>query len=76
MTIAVNSFGFTGTLGSKNEEDLELIRKYTPLGILTALCVPMDGKVPYIEEIEQEQKEKVAEEKKEVAEEKKEDDIF
>lgn len=34
MTITVNSLGFAGTHAVKREEDLQLIGKYSPIGIL------------------------------------------
>ena len=33
-TVTVNSLGFAGTHAVKREEDLEIIRKYSPIGIL------------------------------------------
>jgi ATP adenylyltransferase/5',5'''-P-1,P-4-tetraphosphate phosphorylase II len=33
-TVTVNSLGFAGTHAVKREEDLEIIQKYTPIGIL------------------------------------------
>lgn len=34
-TVTVNSLGFAGTLAVKREEDIELIKTYGPLGILS-----------------------------------------
>ena len=39
MTVTANSMAFVGSLAVKREEDLELINKYTPIGILEKLCV-------------------------------------
>lgn len=41
-TVTVNSLGFAGTHAVKRPEDLELIRKYSPIGILEKLSVPVD----------------------------------
>jgi ATP adenylyltransferase/5',5'''-P-1,P-4-tetraphosphate phosphorylase II len=38
-TVTVNSFGFVGTLAVKREEDLEIIKKYSPIGILEKVSV-------------------------------------
>ena len=34
-TVTVNALGFAGTLAVKREEDIELIKTYGPLGILS-----------------------------------------
>ena len=41
-TVTVNSLGFAGTHAVKRPEDLDLIRKYSPIGILEKLSVPVD----------------------------------
>ena len=41
MTVTVNSLGFAGTHAVKREEDLQLIAKYSPIGILEKICVPI-----------------------------------
>lgn len=33
-TVTVNSLGFAGTHAVKREEDLEIVKKYSPIGIL------------------------------------------
>ena len=42
MTVTLNSLGFAGTLAVKREEDLKLIQKYSPLGILERVSVPVE----------------------------------
>ena len=41
-TVTVNSLGFAGTHAVKREEDLDLIKKYGPLGILELVSVPTE----------------------------------
>lgn len=41
-TVTVNSVGFCGSHAVKREEDLELINKHSPLGILELVSVPVD----------------------------------
>ena len=43
MTVTVNSLGFAGTHAVKREEDLELIRECSPIGILDKVSVPTDN---------------------------------
>jgi ATP adenylyltransferase/5',5'''-P-1,P-4-tetraphosphate phosphorylase II len=40
-TVTVNSLGFAGTHAVKREEDLELIIKYSSIGILELVSVPV-----------------------------------
>ena len=40
-TVTVNSLGFAGTHAVKREEDLELINKYSPIGILDKVSMPV-----------------------------------
>lgn len=42
MTVTVNSLGFAGTHAVKRQEDLELINKYSPIGILEKVSMPVD----------------------------------
>ena len=41
-TVTVNSLGFAGTHAVKREEDLEIIRKYSPVGILEQVSIPSE----------------------------------
>ena len=43
-TVTVNSLGFAGTHAVKREDDLELIHKYSPLGILELVSTPVDDR--------------------------------
>lgn len=40
MTVTVNSLGFIGTHAVKRQEDLGLIAKYSPIGILEKVSTP------------------------------------
>ena len=40
MTVTVNSLGFIGTHAVKRQEDLGLITKYSPIGILEKVSTP------------------------------------
>ena len=40
-TVTVNSLGFAGTHAVKREEDLELINKHSPIGILEKVSMPV-----------------------------------
>mmetsp|Transcript_17969 Transcript_17969/g.30572 ORF Transcript_17969/g.30572 Transcript_17969/m.30572 type:complete len:94 (+) Transcript_17969:708-989(+) len=42
-TVTVNSLGFAGTLAVKREEDLELLNKYSPIGILDLVSMPFQN---------------------------------
>ena len=44
-TVTVNSLGFAGTHAVKREEDLELINKYSPIGILEKVSTPVANAV-------------------------------
>jgi ATP adenylyltransferase len=41
-TVTVNSLGFAGTHAVKREEDLDVIKKYGPIGILELVSVPAE----------------------------------
>jgi ATP adenylyltransferase len=41
-TVTVNSLGFAGTHAVKREEDLEIIRNYSPIGILEQVSIPIE----------------------------------
>lgn len=41
-TVTVNSLGFAGTHAVKRLEDLDLISKYSPIGILEIISIPVD----------------------------------
>ena len=41
-TVTVNSLGFAGTHAVKREEDLELVNKYGPIGILDKVSLSVD----------------------------------
>ena len=40
LKVTCNSLGFAGTHAVKREEDLELIRKFSPIGILEKIYTP------------------------------------
>jgi ATP adenylyltransferase/5',5'''-P-1,P-4-tetraphosphate phosphorylase II len=40
-TVTVNSLGFAGTHAVKRDEDLEVIKKYSPVGILELVSLPV-----------------------------------
>ena len=41
-TVTVNSLGFAGTHAVKREEDLLLLNKYSPIGILELVSTPVE----------------------------------
>ena len=41
-TVTVNSLGFAGTHAVKREEDLEIVKKYSPIGILEQVSEPCE----------------------------------
>ena len=41
-TVTLNSLGFAGTHAVKREEDLDVIKKYGPIGILELVSVPAE----------------------------------
>ena len=42
-TVTVNSLGFAGTHAVKREEDLEIVKKYSPIGILEQVSEPAES---------------------------------
>ena len=42
-TVTVNSLGFAGTFAVKKEDDLEIVKKYGPIGILERVSEPVQS---------------------------------
>lgn len=46
-TVTVNSLGFAGTHAVKREDDLDLINKYSPIGILEMISMPVEDETDF-----------------------------